>query len=102
VTVSVDDVRHIAQLARLALDHDRVPALVGELNRILDHMDVLQRVEVVGVEADAPGRASAALREDRVAPIPLQHPRESFAPESRDGFVLVPRLATHADEDNAS
>jgi aspartyl-tRNA(Asn)/glutamyl-tRNA(Gln) amidotransferase subunit C len=102
VAVSVDDVRHIAQLARLALDDDRVPALVGELNRILEHMDVLQQAAVAGVGTDAPGRGPAALRPDRVSPIPLQHPRESFAPESRDGFFLVPRLATHADEDTAS
>lgn len=102
MAVSVDDVRHIAQLARLALDEGRVPALVGELNRILEHMDVLQQADIEGLDADAPGRTAGALREDRVAPIPLVHPRESFAPESRDGFFLVPRLATHTDEDSAA
>jgi hypothetical protein len=29
--------------------------------------------------------------------VPLAVPREAFAPEMRDGFFLVPRLATHED-----
>jgi aspartyl-tRNA(Asn)/glutamyl-tRNA(Gln) amidotransferase subunit C len=102
MAVSAEDVRHIAALSRLSLAEDRVPALVGELNRILEHMDVLQQADVRGIDPDAPTTDSGPLRDDRVAPLPLAHPRESFAPESRDGFFLVPRLATHADEDAAS
>ena len=39
VAVSHEDVRHIAALARLGLEPDRVTLLVGELNGILAHMD---------------------------------------------------------------
>ncbi|MFY7947926.1 MAG: hypothetical protein ACOVRP_01815, partial [Gemmatimonas sp.] len=28
-------------------------------------------------------------------PDPLTRPREAFAPSARDGFFLVPRLASH-------
>jgi hypothetical protein len=38
-----------------------------------------------------------ALREDAGPPIPLARPLESFAPLMRDGFLLVPRLATHEE-----
>jgi aspartyl-tRNA(Asn)/glutamyl-tRNA(Gln) amidotransferase subunit C len=101
VSVSEDDLRHIARLARLGLDPARVPALVGELNRILEHMDVLAQVDVSGVDPDARPVTSAPLRDDVVAPLPFAHPRESFAPAMREGFFLVPRLATHADEGDA-
>jgi aspartyl-tRNA(Asn)/glutamyl-tRNA(Gln) amidotransferase subunit C len=37
------------------------------------------------------------LRADGGPPYPLAHPRETFAPEMRDGFFLVPRLSTHED-----
>ena len=37
------------------------------------------------------------LRDDGEAQLPLAHGRETFAPASRDGFFLVPRLATHED-----
>jgi aspartyl-tRNA(Asn)/glutamyl-tRNA(Gln) amidotransferase subunit C len=98
MAVTFDDVRHIAALARLGVDDARLPALVKELNAILGHMDVLQRVDTSGVAADTTtGVASAPLRGDNGTQAPLSRPREAFAPEMRDGFFIVPRLATHED-----
>jgi aspartyl-tRNA(Asn)/glutamyl-tRNA(Gln) amidotransferase subunit C len=100
MAVSLDDVRHIASLARLDIDSARLPALAGELNAILAHMEELQRVDVSGVPADlAAGVTPMPLRADGGRQLPLAAPRESFAPEMRDGFFLVPRLATHEDVD---
>ncbi|MBK5188945.1 MAG: hypothetical protein JJD97_11935 [Gemmatimonadaceae bacterium] len=45
--------------------------------------------------AEGVGDAAMPLRADIGPPIPLARPLESFAPQSRDGFLLVPRLATH-------
>ncbi len=98
MSVTEQDVRHIAVLSRLALDDERIPALVGQLNSILEHMDVLQAVDVTGIDPDGRVGDRAPVRADVVAPIPLARPREAFAPACRDGFLLVPRLATHADE----
>ncbi|MCC6429718.1 MAG: aspartyl/glutamyl-tRNA amidotransferase subunit C, partial [Gemmatimonadaceae bacterium] len=44
MSISEHDVKHIAALARVAIDDARAATLVGELNGILGHMDVLQRV----------------------------------------------------------
>lgn len=96
MSVSNDDVRHVAHLARLVIDDVRLPALVGELNGILRHIDELQRASIpadVGAE-ELPGMA---LRADTDPPVALQRRREDFAPSTRDGFFLVPRLATHGD-----
>ena len=100
MAVSDKDVLHVASLARLALDPGRLPALVSELNGILGHMDVLDRVETNRETWDAKGTGSETqMRSDTGGtPIPLAIPRESFAPEMRDGFLLVPRLATHEDQ----
>ena len=96
--VSRDDVRHIAQLARLGLPAERVDALMAELSGILDHMAVLSEVDTAGVDPVAGvGTGGTPLREDAGDPIPLARPLESFAPAARDGFILVPRLATHED-----
>jgi aspartyl-tRNA(Asn)/glutamyl-tRNA(Gln) amidotransferase subunit C len=100
MAVTLDDVRHIASLARLEIDNARLPALAGELNAILGHMEVLQKVDVSGVPADlAAGATPMPLRADGGQQLPLAQPREAFAPEMRDGFFLVPRLATHEDVD---
>ncbi len=94
MAVSDADVLHVAALARLAIPVERVPALVRELNGILDHMAVLETVDVSTVVEDA--RAPMPRRDDVVAPIPLARPLASFAPAPRDGFLLVPRLSTHS------
>jgi aspartyl-tRNA(Asn)/glutamyl-tRNA(Gln) amidotransferase subunit C len=96
VAVTIDDVRHVAALARLGLDDARAAALAEEMNTILRHMDVLAAVDTGGVdEAVAVGAGGMPLRPDDVAPIPLSRSLDSFAPVVRDGFLLVPRLSTH-------
>ena len=98
MAVTIDDVRHIARLARLGIDDERANALVRELNTILEHMDVLSRVDTEGMhEVAGIGAAGLPLRPDTGPQIPLGRPREDFAPKMKDGFFLVPRLATHED-----
>ena len=96
MAVTIDDVRHIAELARLGLDAQRARSLVAELNTILGHMDVLAKVDTAGVEPTAGvGASGTPLRADAGAPPALHRTPEAFAPAMRDGFFLVPRLATH-------
>jgi aspartyl-tRNA(Asn)/glutamyl-tRNA(Gln) amidotransferase subunit C len=98
MAVTIDDVRHIAALARLGVDDARAASLVAELNTILAHMDVLSTVDTRSVEAvTGIGAFSAPLRPDVGPPTPLARPIASFAPQERDGFFLVPRLSTHED-----
>jgi aspartyl-tRNA(Asn)/glutamyl-tRNA(Gln) amidotransferase subunit C len=98
--VSIDEeiVRHIATLARVGVEDARLPALARELDGILGHMDVLQRVDTTAAGA-ANTPDGMALRDDVGPGQPLARPRESFAPKLYDGFFLVPRLATHETAD---
>ena len=98
MAISIDDVHHIARLARLGVSDERAESLVRELNTILAHMDVLSRVDTAGfAEVSGVGAAGLPLRPDAGPQIPLARAREDFAPRMRDGFFLVPRLATHDD-----
>jgi aspartyl-tRNA(Asn)/glutamyl-tRNA(Gln) amidotransferase subunit C len=112
--ISRDDVRHIAGLARLGVPDDRLDTLVKELNGILTHMEVLQKVQSAGAAADADAhRTGMSLRADAGPCVPLERPISAFAPATRaldgapmpaviDGFFLVPRLATHEDAGDES
>ncbi len=98
MAVTRDDVIHVAHLARLALPEERIPGLVSQLNGILGHMEELGKVDTGGVcAAFGVGDAGMPLREDVGGSVPLERPLEAFAPLVRDGFLLVPRLATHED-----
>ena len=103
MAVTIDDVRHIATLARLGLSDERATAIVAELNTILAHMDVLSKVDTDGIEGVAGiGAAGLPLRADAGPPIPLARTLEALAPRTQDGFFLVPRLSTHEDPEAAS
>ena len=104
MAVSEDDVRHAASLARLGVDPARLPSLVAELNGILEHMEVLGRVETGNEMGDGRIETTATPMRSDIdgTSIPLAVRREAFAPEMRDGFFLVPRLATHEGEGDRS
>ena len=101
MSVSEQDVRHVAALARLGLADDRVQSLVGELNGILEHMDVLQQVNIGDASLDPDASHGMRMRDDVPNPIALHRSREEFAPSMRDGFFLVPRLSTHGTAEGA-
>ena len=103
MAVTIDDVRHIASLARLGLDDARAATIVGELNTILQHMDVLSKVDTQGIDPVAGvGASGTPLAEDKGPSQPLARRIDEFAPKSRDGFFLVPRLSTHEDPEASS
>ena len=98
MAVSREDVLHIAQLARLGVDDARADALTRELSSILGHMEELAQVDTSAVATAAGvGSGGTPLRPDSSAPALLTGTLESFAPLLRDGFFIVPRLATHED-----
>lgn len=103
MSVSLDEVRHVAALARLGLSEERSRVVMRELNTILEHMAVLQRVDTERLDpAVGVGAAGAPLRPDEGPAIPLARRPEDFAPAMRDGFFLVPRLATHEDAEDSA
>jgi aspartyl/glutamyl-tRNA(Asn/Gln) amidotransferase C subunit len=101
MAVTHDDVRHVATLARLQVDDDRLEHLVAELNGILKHMDALGEVDTREIEQGefAPS-VSTPVRSDASGPLRMYSPLASFAPAVRDGFILVHRLASHEDSED--
>ncbi len=102
MAVTIDDVRHIAALARLGISDERAADVVGELNGILRHVDALALVDTDGVqEAIGVGARGLPARGDNGPAYPLARALDAFAPSVRDGFLLVPRLSTHETTEEA-
>lgn len=100
--VSLDDVRHVALLARLGLTDEGARALTDDLNTILGHMAVLARVNTAGVGEYTASAREMPLRDDHGPAAPLERSPASVAPAMRDGLFLVPRLSTHEDPESAA
>ena len=101
MSISLDEVRHIAALARLGISDERAERAAQELSSILEHMQVLSRVDHEHAAAADDTQTGMTLRPDAGPPIPLLRAPAFFAPEVRDGFFLVPRLATHEDTERS-
>ncbi|MFN9872714.1 MAG: Asp-tRNA(Asn)/Glu-tRNA(Gln) amidotransferase subunit GatC [Cyanobacteriota bacterium] len=91
--ISADDVRKVAQLARLALPEERIATYTGQLERILDYVAHLQAVDTEGVPPTT--RAVEVVnvtREDKVAPTPVREDLLNLAPQREGDFFRVPRI----------
>jgi aspartyl-tRNA(Asn)/glutamyl-tRNA(Gln) amidotransferase subunit C len=100
-SVTSDLVRHVARLARLALDEAHVEKYTSQLESILGYVAKIGEVDVSNVEPMAHAAPlHNVLREDVVQP-PL--PREKVlenAPETDGPFFKVPKVIG-GDEDSA-
>ncbi|WP_448580112.1 Asp-tRNA(Asn)/Glu-tRNA(Gln) amidotransferase subunit GatC [Thermaurantiacus sp.] len=93
MTVTRDDVRKVAKLARLRLEPGEVPHLESELNKILDWIDQLQAVETDGVaplETVIP--THRAWRDDQVTDGDCRDAVLANAPAAIHGFFAVPKV----------
>ncbi len=95
MAVESDDVRRIAELARLRLGPQEIEKFTGQLNDILAHMDALAELDAEAAEAEAQAgpEAGAPLRSESVAPDELHRAPSEIATNWREGFFVVPRLA---------
>ncbi|MFU8885930.1 MAG: Asp-tRNA(Asn)/Glu-tRNA(Gln) amidotransferase subunit GatC [Cyanobacteriota bacterium] len=96
-TISSDDVRKVAQLARLALPEDKITTYTGQLERILDYVAHLDAVDTEGVPPTT--RAVEVVnvtREDRVEPTPVRENLLDLAPQREGDFFRVPRILADA------
>jgi aspartyl/glutamyl-tRNA(Asn/Gln) amidotransferase C subunit len=91
--VSEEDVRRIAALAKLAPDPEAIHRLTGELNGILGHVRVLERLDLPASEEPTGSDEASVFRDPELPPDPLASGApEKLAPDFRNGFFLVPRL----------
>ena len=91
--ISADDVRKVAQLARLELADATIATYTQQLERILDYVAHLEQVDTEGVPPTT--RAVEVVnvtRTDRVEPTPVREELLELAPQREGDFFRVPRI----------
>jgi aspartyl-tRNA(Asn)/glutamyl-tRNA(Gln) amidotransferase subunit C len=93
MSVSKDQVRHIARLARIAMSEDELDRLVPELNNILGWVEQLGEVSTDGVEPlTAVIEQKLRLRDDVVNDGNIRDQVLANAPAAQHGFFAVPKV----------
>jgi aspartyl-tRNA(Asn)/glutamyl-tRNA(Gln) amidotransferase subunit C len=91
--LSLDEVRRIADLARIEVPETAVAALQQQLNGIFGLIEQMRAVDTAGVEPMAHAvDVTQRLREDRVTETDQHELFQSAAPQVEDGLYLVPKV----------
>jgi aspartyl-tRNA(Asn)/glutamyl-tRNA(Gln) amidotransferase subunit C len=97
MSLTPDDVRRLARLARLALEPEESHAVLEQLNRVLGLVEEMRRVDAQGVEpmahaGDAHFSLGQRLRPDEVREQDRRAAYQSVAPAVEEGLYLVPKV----------
>ena len=97
--LSIEEVNHVAALARLGLTDEERDRLRAQLSTILGHISALNQLDTEAIPPTAQVVAlTNVMREDEVRP---SLPREALlanAPRQREGFFEVHAILTGGDE----
>ena len=95
--LSKDEVRHVAMLARIALEPGDVDFYAGQLSGILAHIDRLQQLDTEDIPPTAQVvEIASRLRDDEPRPSLSQEEALANAPAAVDGFFRVPAIQEEA------
>lgn len=93
MSIDVETARKVANLARIKVNEDRLPALAESFNTILGFIEELNEVDVDGVE---PMVSVTPMRLKRRADVVTDggYPEKIMAnaPDAREGFFAVPKV----------
>ncbi|MDO5644042.1 MAG: Asp-tRNA(Asn)/Glu-tRNA(Gln) amidotransferase subunit GatC [Paracoccus sp. (in: a-proteobacteria)] len=93
MSITQDEARKVAHLARIAIAEEQLPALASELNAILHFMEQLNEVDVTGIEPMT-GVTPMRLKRREDAVTDGNYPEKILAnaPDAREGFFAVPKV----------
>ena len=93
MSVTNEQVRHIARLARIAMSEEELGRLLPELNNILGWVEQLGEVNTNGVEPlTAVIDQKLRLRDDQVTDGDIREDVLANAPHAQHGFFAVPKV----------
>ena len=93
MTLKIEDVRNIAQLARLQIDDSSIEQYATDLSSILALAEQMNTVDTIDVTPMAhPLDATQRLRPDEVTETNQREKFQAIAPDVENGLYRVPKV----------
>ena len=93
MSLSLDDVKRIAYLARIAIDDIEAAAVLKQLSGIFALIEQMQAVDTTGIEPMSHAQnVVLRLRDDSVTESDQHELFQSVAPQVEVGLYLVPKV----------
>lgn len=87
------DVPYLARLARLELTQEEIDLFGGQIGRILDHVEQMNKLDITGIEPTAHAiSVFDVIREDAVTESLPKATILENAPHNANGLFLVPKV----------
>ena len=93
MTLSIDDVKKVARLARLAVTEQEAQTAHAQLSNIFGLIAEMQAVDTAGIVPMSHAQdVTQRLREDKVTEADQRELFQSVAPQVEAGLYLVPQV----------
>jgi aspartyl-tRNA(Asn)/glutamyl-tRNA(Gln) amidotransferase subunit C len=93
MSVTIKDVEHIAELARLKFNEKELDNFTHQLNEILSYMEKLNELNTENVEPlSHPVENSNVFRNDEIKPSVNRDDALKNAPDKNESFFKVPKV----------
>ena len=88
-----EEVRRVAELARIGISDAEARTIQAELNNIFEMIGRMQKVDTEGIAPMTHAQGVALrLREDKVTESDQREPFQAIAPQVEQGLYLVPKV----------
>lgn len=93
-TISTDDVKYVAALAKIAITDDEAQKFTSELDAILGFVRQLDAIDTTGLQPtyQVTGLTSVTRPDELIDYGTTQHDLLQNAARTRDGFIEVPKV----------
>ena len=94
MSITTDEIRHVASLANIAVTDEEADKLAHELDTILDYVKQLDAVDTIGLEPtyQVTGLQNV-MRADEAIDYGTSHDQlMQNVPRKRDGYIEVPKV----------
>ena len=91
--ITIDEIKHVADLARLTFSEEELQSFFKQLNDILTYVDKLGELDTAGVEPTFHAiELDTPYKSDEVHQVITKEESLSNAPEREEDFFVVPRV----------
>lgn len=93
MTISINDAKHVAKLARLELSPAELELYTGQLNAVLNYAQSLQELDTKNIEPTYTSlEAQREFREDKAIPFENTQKIIDNGPETAGTSFVVPKI----------
>ncbi len=91
--ITTEEIQHIANLARLNLSESELATMTGQLGKILNYVDTLEKIDTTGIPPTTHAvTITNAFREDSVRPSLDREAALANAPKADSESFIVPKI----------